>query len=47
MREEFIKIAQTYLGMTPKDKGCRNWNEMQILMVNDLESVVKKHKLKK
>ena len=42
MKEEFRKIAQSYLGMTPNDKGCINWSEMQDKMANELDSAVKR-----
>ena len=29
-------IVQDYLGMTPKDKGCENWTDMQSKMEEDI-----------
>ena len=41
MNEQFRMIAQNYCGMTPKDKGCKTWGEMQQKMADELEEVVK------
>jgi hypothetical protein len=41
MNEEFRIIAQSYIGMKPKDKGCKTWGEMQQKMADELENVVK------
>lgn len=35
-REELLPIIQKYIGMTPKDRGCTNWNEMQEKMANEI-----------
>ncbi len=42
MKEEFRKIAQSYIGMTPKDKGCNTWLEMQNKMADELNEVATK-----
>lgn len=39
LTESFEKIAQNYLGMTLKDKGCVNWMEMQKKMAQELKQV--------
>jgi len=39
--DKISEIVQGYLGMTPQDKGCKNWSEMQTQMVNELDEVVK------
>lgn len=44
MKEQFEKIAQSYLGATPKDKGCADWYEMQMRMVHELMEAVKWNK---
>jgi len=36
------EIVQEYIGMTPQDKGCNNWSEMQEQMVNELTEVNKR-----
>lgn len=41
MNEKFRIIAQSYCGMTPKDKGCKTWGEMQQKMADEIEEVVK------
>lgn len=42
MSEELKKIIQNYLGMTPKDKGCTNWEEMNQKMLSEIEAVKNK-----
>lgn len=36
MQKNVSQIVQSYLGMTPKDKGCSNWTEMQSKMEEEL-----------
>jgi hypothetical protein len=36
IREQLIPIIQRYIGMTPKDCSCTNWNEMQEKMANEI-----------
>jgi len=43
MNEELRVISQSYCGMTPKDKGCKTWAEMQQKMADELECVVKNY----
>lgn len=33
-------LIQGYLGMTPKDKGCQNWTEMQSKMEEDINQFI-------
>ncbi len=35
-REQLLPIIQRYIGMTPQDRGCTNWNEMQEKMANEI-----------
>ncbi len=35
-------LVQGYLGMTPKDKGCENWTEMQSKMEEDINQFFEK-----
>ena len=35
-RKDLIKLIQGYIGMTPKDKGCINWSEMQEKMADEI-----------
>lgn len=35
-RRKLIQLIQGYIGMTPKDKGCNNWNEMQQKMADEI-----------
>lgn len=41
MNEQLRMIAQNYCGMTPNDKGCKTWDEMQQKMADELKNVVK------
>jgi hypothetical protein len=34
--ENLNQLIQGYLGMTPKDKGCENWTEMQSKMEEEI-----------
>lgn len=36
IKSKLLLIAQNYLGMTPKDKGCTNWSEMQNKMADEI-----------
>ncbi len=40
MRKKLIELAQGYLGMTPADKGCSNWNEMQHKMADEMLAII-------
>ena len=36
MNEKLKMIAQSYCGMTPKDKGCTSWDEMHQQMADEI-----------
>ena len=38
--KEVEVLAQSYLGMLPKDKGCKNWNEMQKKFAKEILKIV-------
>lgn len=40
MKEKLKLIIQGYLGMTPADKGCTNWNEMQNKMRSEIIQLI-------
>lgn len=42
MFESLRNIAQSYLGMTPRDKGCSNWSEMQDKMALEIQECMPK-----
>lgn len=42
MNKALIKILQSYIGATPKDKGCTNWSEMQEKMADDINKIFKR-----
>lgn len=42
MTNKLRNIAQSYLGMTPRDKGCSNWSEMQDKMANEIQECIPK-----
>lgn len=42
MFDKLRNIAQSYLGMTPTDKGCSNWSEMQNKMANEIQECMPK-----
>jgi len=35
-REYLLKLIQKYIGMTPVDCGCKNWDEMQNKMADEI-----------
>jgi hypothetical protein len=35
-RKDLMPIIQNYIGMTPKDKGCTHWSEMQEKMADEI-----------
>jgi len=39
-RKKLTKIIQNYIGMTPKDKGCKNWSEMQEKMTDEILTLI-------
>jgi len=41
------QIIQGYIGMTPKDKGCENWTNMQSKMEEDINEFINSRPLSK
>ena len=39
-KDKFEAIVQSYIGMTPKDKDCLHWSEMQRQMTGELLEVL-------
>jgi hypothetical protein len=40
MKDKLRNLAQNYLGMTPKDKGCVHWSEMQDKMADEMLEII-------
>lgn len=47
MQKNLSQVIQSYLGMTPKDKGCSNWTEMQSKMEEELSFLYTEEQVKK
>lgn len=42
--KNLTQIIQGYLGMTPKDKGCSNWTEMESKMEEEINEFISQNK---
>ena len=42
IKSKIEALAQSYIGMNPKDKGCKNWNEMQKKFTKEILNIVNK-----
>ncbi len=38
-KKKILELAQSYMGMTPPDKGCKNWSEMQEKFADELTQI--------
>ena len=45
-KNKFEAIVQSYIGMTPKDKGCLHWSEMQQKMAGELLEALEENPVK-
>lgn len=41
--EDFKNLTQNYLGMLPRDKGCKNWPEMTDKMLEEVAELFEQH----
>lgn len=43
-KKDLGQILQSYLGMTPKDKGADNWHELQAMAEEEINDLINEEK---